>query len=123
MKIYNLSNIDEVFLAKQYIEKILLDENKINEKLELQEFILSYMNVSKKVYLKNDNIIPFEYYKLNEEDIIIITDDNHKDDITKALSNINFDLSSLSYMSNNQLNNIFLEDNYECFIINSKYMK
>lgn len=123
MKIYNLSNIDEVFLAKQYIEKILLDENKINEKMELQEFILSYMNVSKKVYLKNDNIIPFEYYKLNEEDIIIITDDNHKDDIVKALSNINFDLSSLSYMSNNQLNNIFLEDSYECFIINSKYMK
>lgn len=123
MKIYNLSNIDEVFLAKHYIEKILLDENKINEKLELQEFILSYMNVSKKVYLKNDIIIPFEYYKLNEEDIIIITDDNHKDDITKALSNINFDLSSLSYMSNSQLNNTFLEDNYECFIINSKYMK
>lgn len=123
MKIYNLSNIEDIFSAKMFIEQYLLEENKIEEKMELQDFILAYMNVSKKVYIKNDNIIPFEYHKINNEDIIIITNNEHIDLISNALMNINYDISNLSAISNEQLHTMFSNDNYECFIIDNKYKK
>lgn len=123
MKIYNLSNIEDIFSAKMFIEQHLLEENKIEEKMELQDFILTYMNVSKKVYIKNDNIIPFEYHKINNEDIIIITNNEHIDLISNALMNINYDISNLSAISNEQLHTMFSNDNYECFIIDNKYKK
>lgn len=123
MKIYNLSNIEEIFLCKIYIESILLDNNEIEEKMELQDFIAKYMNVSNKVYMKNSTIIPFEIYDFYDEIIIIITENTYKDILVDELRKIEYNLSNLKVIPNDVLFNMFSEDNKNLFIINNKYMK
>lgn len=122
MKVYNLSNIEEIFLCKTYIESVLLNKNEIEEKMELQDFITKYMNVSNKVYMKNSIIIPFEIYNLYDEIIIIITENIHKDILINELNKIEYNLSNLKTIPNNILFNMFTEDNQNFFIINNKYM-
>lgn len=125
MKVYNLSNIEEIFLCKIYIESILLENNEIEEKMELQDFISKYMNVSNKVYMKNSTIIPFEMYDFYDEIIIIITENTYKDILVDELKKIEYNLSNLKVIPNNVLFNMFSEDedNKNLFIINNKYMK
>lgn len=123
MKVYNLSNIEEIFLCKTYIESILLNNNEIEEKMELQDFIAKYMNVSNKVYMKNSIIIPFEIYNLCDEIIIIITENTYKDILINELNKIEYNLSNLKIIPNNILFNMFSEDNQNFFIIDNKYMK
>lgn len=125
MKVYNLSNIEEIFLCKIYIESILLENNEIEEKMELQDFISKYMNVSNKVYMKNSTIIPFEIYDFYDEIIIIITENTYKDILVDELKKIEYNLSNLKVIPNNVLFNMFSEDedNKNLFIINNKYMK
>ena len=123
MKVYNLSNIEEIFLCKTYIESILLNNNEIEEKMELQDFIAKYMNVSNKVYMKNSIIIPFEIYNLYDETIIIITENTYKDILINELNKIEYNLSNLKIVPNNILFNMFSEDNQNFFIIDNKYMK
>lgn len=97
--------IEDFVIAKNKIEKPLIENEEIEKKMTITEFI-SYINLKNNVYCTNDedkSVIPFEIKKPNKEELVIIyssiASDNINNEFKKELEKIDFDLSKLNKIS------------------------
>jgi len=97
--------IEDFVIAKNKIEKPLIENEKIEKKMTISEFI-DYVDLKNNVYCASDkdkSVIPFEIIKPNDDEIVIVYSSTAKDDIDnefkKDLQKIEFDLSRLNKIS------------------------
>lgn len=124
MQCFCIKNVNDIFRGKIFIENLLIKHEEIEKEMELNDFIFKYFNISKYVYLHGNDIFPFWYYKLYDEEILIYSEEKSKDLILNKLKSINYDFSSLTEVSN--IDFITKYDNFnnlDMFIINNKYYK
>lgn len=124
MKCFCIQNVNDIFRGKIFIEDLLIKNGEIEKEMELNDFIFKYFNISKYIYLHGNDVFPFEYYKLYDEEILIYSEEESKNLILNKLKSINYDFSSLTEVSN--IDFITKYDNFnnlDMFIINNKYYK
>lgn len=117
MKYINVNNfmddLDEIVLAKIEIEKELIENETIEKKFNINEFI-QWINFSKSIFMKNDGEIdiniPFSIYKSsNELYIFYVLYENNEDNIKaldifkNKLNDINFNINKLNKVNMNEL--------------------
>ena len=98
--------VEDFVIAKNKIEAPLIEEEKLEKKMSIQEF-LNYIDLSKNIFMCNDesNIsIPFSIsYPSNNDIVIIYSLDTQIEKYTKLfkdnLSKINYNLDSLTKLS------------------------
>jgi len=98
--------VEDFVIAKNKIEAPLIEEEKLEKKMSIQEF-LNYIDLSKNIFMCNDesNIsIPFSIsYPSNNDIVIIYSLDTQIEKYTKLfkdnLSKINYNLNSLTKLS------------------------
>ena len=98
--------VEDFVIAKNKIEKPLLESEQLEKKMSIQEF-LDYIDLTKNIFMSNDgsNIsIPFSIYNPSEKDIVIIYSlDSKIDKYTKLfkenLEKINYDIKNLKEIS------------------------
>ena len=98
--------VEDFVIAKNKIEKPLLESEQLEKKMSIQEF-LDYIDLTKNIFMSNDgsNIsIPFSIYNPSEKDIVIIYSlDSKIDKYTKLfkenLEKINYDIKNLKKIS------------------------
>lgn len=122
MDIVNITDIEDLVLSKIKIEK-LLKENKEIEKLDLQNYINTYCNLSQNTFLYYGTPYPFNYLNIYGESFLYITEKgDYLDKLIDKLNNVNFDISKLKPIST-----LAISENYDevakgqFFIINGKY--
>ena len=124
MKCFCIQNVNDIFRGKIFIEDLLIKNGEIEKEMELNDFIFKYFNISKYIYLHGNNVFPFEYYKLYDEEILIYSEEESKNLILNKLKSINYDFSSLTEVSNiDFITNYDGFNNLDMFIINNKYYK
>lgn len=117
MRIVKLDDPVKIITTKQEIETKLIEENKLEKEMELQDFI-KFLNLQNTIYVKDDTVVPFRIY----EDILftVATDDVIKE-LNETLFSFEYDFSKLKNISQLDIYNGEL-DKYKCFfIIDSKY--
>lgn len=125
MRVCVLDNIEDIFEAKSYIDRYLIDNNKATEKMDLNDFILKYCNLSNKIYVNKGEIIPFELHNIDNENILILANKTNKDELIQKLETIKYDFGEpMSFNSNNiEYFNLLNNENSDYFIINKKVHK
>ena len=124
MKCFCIQNVNDIFRGKIFIEDLLIKNGEIEKEMELNDFIFKYFNISKYIYLHGNDVFPFEYYKLYDEEILIYSEEESKNLILNKLKSINYDFSSLTEVSNiDFITNYDGFNNLDMFIINNKYYK
>ena len=122
MKCFCIQNVNDIFRGKIFIEDLLIKNGEIEKEMELNDFIFKYFNISKYIYLHGNDVFPFEYYKLYDEEILIYSEEESKNLILNKLKSINYDFSSLTEVSNiDFITNYDGFNNLDMFIINNKY--
>lgn len=127
-KVINISkNYEEFFLFKHDYEKFLIEQKSINEKMELMDFI-NFLKIDNNIYINGDlsKPIPFALIKYNNNEILITnSDDDGKNNLLISLEKIDFDLTKLKNISENDIINMSLNKttNDQVFIINNRYKK
>ena len=125
--INNMNDYLEDFLfAKVDVEKKLLEDNVIEKRMKLEDFIL-YLNIQDKVYMKNQKSIAFNILKgLNDTYVFYSFLETPDEELFKAFSNklekINYKFSKLTKMSNMDLLEEGVLDN-DIFILNFEFFK
>lgn len=125
MRVCVLENIEDLFETKSFIDRYLIESNKATDRMELNDFILKYCNLSNKIYVNKGEVIPFELHNVGDENILILPNKTHKDELIKKLKSIKynfgepmtFDANNLEYFT--ALNN----EETDYFIINKKVHK
>lgn len=130
MKYISLSSIGEfpedLLFAKVDIEKKLLEDGKIEQRMKLEEFIL-YLDIQKTIYMKNQKSISFRYIEGKDEKYVFYSfldseDPELFESFKKKVENLKFDFSSLEKATNLELiQEGFL--NNELFILNFSIYK
>ena len=117
MRIVKLDDPIKIISAKQEIETKLIEENKLENEMELQEFV-KFLNLQNTIYVKDDTVVPFRIY----EDILftVATDEVIKE-LNEKLSIINYDFTKLKNIDMLEVYNGELDKYPFFFIINSKY--
>jgi len=130
MKIYycNINkineNVEDFVIAKNKIEMDLIEEEKIEKKMTISEF-LNYVNLQHSIFAINEKtliVIPFQITKLENKDIVIIysssTNEEHENEFKDKLKSINYDVTKLNKIDELQM----LENTFEkYFIINNQF--
>ena len=117
-------NVEDFVIAKNKIENDLIEEEKIEKKMTISEF-LNYVNLQNSIFAINEKtliVIPFQITQLENKDIVIIysssTNEEYENQFKEKLYEINYNLENLNKIDELQmLENIF--ERY--FIINNKF--
>lgn len=122
LRIININDIEELILAKYSIDKYLIENNIIESKTELNDFITNYA-MTDYVYMINDKLIPFKLLSYDVNYLFITSDD--KDDLKlllEKLKSMKFDMNNkVEITTSDILKDI---DSYDSLIIyNKKYYK
>lgn len=117
----NTNDPEEFVLAKAELNKVLLDNEIIDKKLSLDEFV-KFLKIDSNILMTNDNkVIPFSIQKYdNYEKIFFVSDDINKEILDANLSEIDFDLSKLTHLTRIDVyKDILIGKNF--FIIDNEY--
>ena len=116
-------NVEDFVIAKNKIERPLIESEKLEKKMSIQEFI-EYVDLSKNILMLNNisnDVIPFNIYKNEDNYVIIYSSPNNKGDILiEHLEKINYDLNNLKQLTPFDLINGKIKDS-EYYIIDSNY--
>lgn len=125
MRVCVLDNIEDIFETKAFIDKYLIENDKAKEKMELNDFILKYCNLSNKIYVNNGEIIPFELHTFEDENLIILADKNKKDVLVKKLEEIKYNFGNSVQFTNDNLEffNLLNNSKTDFFIIDKQVHK
>ena len=118
MRIIKLDDPVKIIEAKQEIESKLIEENKIDSPMELQEFI-KFLDLQNTIYVKDDLVVPFRLYN---DMLCIIAEDSIINTVLETLQEISYDFKKLKQISNIEVYNGELDKYKYFFIIDSKYM-
>lgn len=86
----------ELLMAKRDISNYLIEQHKLENEYELQDFISS-IKLDKTIYVENiNNIIPFSiYYTPNNNYIFYVSEKNNIDTLKHILEELKYDLTTL----------------------------
>ena len=118
MRIIEVDDPVKIILAKQEVEQKLIDEKKLEEPMSLPDFVKS-LNMQNKIYIKNDDVIPFS---IIEDMLFIIAPKEKIEEVDSALKSIDYDCSRLTEIPMMQVYQGELEKYEQYFVIGSKYM-
>ena len=106
MKIINLSDIEDIVLAKYSIEEKLLKEHKIKEKQPLNSFIIDITSKNHYILKIKDKLIPFGFYPLDNEIYIFVPEKNEENEkeIQSFLQSRNYNLDNLVQLNTIEIN-------------------
>lgn len=115
-------DIDDVFKYKMIIEERLLKENKISEKLKLDDFI-EYLDFAKTIYIEGTKTtVPFCIYKLDDDNMVIFhtSEEAQLNKLLDSLLIIMYNFSNLEKLTREDLMKRDVETN-KFFIINEQF--
>lgn len=108
--IVHINDVEELVIAKYFIEQKLINKKELEHKYSLTEFIQNFIKMNENIAIYNitDNItvVPFYVYKIDNDIYVFFSEKSEFTDKTsKFLKNINYDFSSLKQYSggNNML--------------------
>ena len=110
-----LDDIEDIVIAKYFIETKLLKKNEISEKMSLNNFIGKFINMSRTIAMYNVNsspeMIPFFVYVLDDDRYIFFATKSKGADVTvEKLKKLNYDISQLNEYSGTD--NMLRVENY-----------
>lgn len=117
MRIVKLDDPIKIITTKQEIETKLIEENKLEKEMELQEFI-KFLNLQNTIYVKDDTVVPFRIYG---DILFIVAEDKTIKELNETLSSFKYDFSKLKNISQIDIYNGELDKYKFFFIIDSKY--
>lgn len=122
----NIGDFPEDFiLAKKDIEEYLIENNIIQERKKLEDFIL-YLNIQENIFIYGKQTIAFKIMKGKMNEYLIYTYGNEEtissdlEILLEKLNSIDFDLSKLKKSSIEELLTGDL-DNPKLFMINTQF--
>lgn len=121
MNYIDINDFENLILAKDKVISCLLEKKVISENMNFEQFI-TYLDVSKYVFMKENQVIAFNIVNnINDESYLFYTGENSLIKQFKSiLKNINYDLSKLKKPSiERMLSNDFIKN--PKFIINNNY--
>lgn len=118
--------LEDFLFAKVDVEKKLLEDNIIEKRMKLEDFIL-YLDLQNKIYMKGQKSIAFNILEgLNDTYIFYSFLDLPDDELFKAFSTklekIKYNFSKLTKLSNMDLLEVGALDN-DMFILNFEFFK
>lgn len=118
--------LEDFLFAKVDVEKKLLEDNIIEKRMKLEDFIL-YLDLQNKIYMKGQKSIAFNILEgLNDTYIFYSFLDLPDDELFKAFSSklekIKYNFSKLTKLSNMDLLEVGALDN-DMFILNFEFFK
>lgn len=118
--------LEDFLFAKVDVEKKLLEDNIIEKRMKLEDFIL-YLDLQNKIYMKGQKSIAFNILEgLNDTYIFYSFLDLPDDELFKAFSakleKIKYNFSKLTKLSNMDLLEVGALDN-DMFILNFEFFK
>lgn len=118
--------LEDFLFAKVDVEKKLLEDNIIEKRMKLEDFIL-YLDLQNKIYMKGQKSIAFNILEgLNDTYIFYSFLDLPDDKLFKAFSTklekIKYNFSKLTKLSNMDLLEVGTLDN-DMFILNFEFFK
>jgi hypothetical protein len=117
MRVIELDNALSILTAKQEVEAKLIEAKKLEAPMELQDFI-KYLNLQNTIYVIDDTVIPFRIF---DDMIFMVAKGNEQKDLLSKLEQINYDLTSLHQISQDDIYLGKLDKYAFFFIIDSKY--
>ena len=118
MRIIEVDDPIKIILAKQEVEKKLMDEKKLDAPMSLQDFVKS-LNMQNNIYIKNDDVIPFS---IVDDKLFIIASKEKIEEVDSALKAIDYDYSKITEITMMQVYQGELEKYDQYFVVDSKYM-
>lgn len=121
--------VDNFVIAKNKIEQPLIDNEELEKKMSIQEF-LDYVDLTQNIFMANDaynTAIPFKIYKPTEENVVIIyalekNIENVEESFKAALKNIKYNLSNLKELTQIEILEGATQDKSYYIINNEFYM-
>jgi hypothetical protein len=121
--------VDNFVIAKNKIEQPLIDNEELEKKMSIQEF-LDYIDLTQNIFMANDaynTAIPFKIYKPTEENVVIIyalekNIENVEESFKAALKNIKYNLSNLKELTQIEILEGATQDKSYYIINNEFYM-
>lgn len=122
-------DVEDFVIAKNKIEQPLIDNEELEKKMSIQEF-LNYIDLTKNIFMANDDYntsIPFNIYNPTKENIVIIyalekNIKNCEEAFKDALKNIKYDLSNLKELTQLEILQGATQDKSYYIINNEFYM-
>ena len=115
MKIVDITDIEDVVLAKYEIDK---NNPECEGRSDLNLFMSKYCSLTD-ILIKDNQYISFRYIEVFNKKYLFISDKQYKDDITNFLSLIKYDFNNLKEMPTNEI----ISNTNIYFIHNNKYYK
>ena len=127
IKTINIGDIEELYLSKFLFDKERIENNK--EKMTLDQFIKDYADISHYSLIVNNEIIPFNIVKSENNNLFLFYyNENSKDTekinmIIDILKEYEYDLSQLNAMKIKEITDLVNNENYTILIKDNKYYK
>lgn len=124
MEIININDIEDLIITKYKIETKLIEDNVIESKMSIPDFISKYTNMNY-IYKVKNLMIPFGFNRIYDIDYLFVVsnDENELDLLTNKLKLLRYNLNNmskvdyLSLMKNEHL------DEEDFIIYNNNYYK
>lgn len=113
MKITNISDIEDIVLAKYEIDT---NNPECEGRSDLNDFIKTYCSLNNTLIIDNE-LISFNYIELFNNQYLFVNDNKQVQTITNFLKKINFNYNNLKEISMTDL----ILNNSAYFIHNNKY--
>lgn len=96
----HIDDIEELVLAKHFIECNLMKNNEIDDKMSLAEFLQKFINMTTNVAIYNlttsPKIVPFYIYEYENNRYVFLDSSNQYSDLTiSKLKKLNYNLDKL----------------------------
>lgn len=115
MKIVDITDIEDVVLAKAEIDK---NDPNCKGRSNLNDFMIKYCTLTD-VLVIGDKLLSFRYIELFNHKYLFISDKDQLEEISGILSSINYKLDNLKEMSMAEL----ISSSEKYLIHNNKYYK
>ena len=121
MEYVDISDIEQLIMAKVTIENKLKEANEDYENIKLEELVVKYAALSN-VIVDNGEIFPFSIVDVEGEKYLMYSSETDKslDKIKSHLKNIDYDLSKLKELSYREMV-MKLDDLNSYYMIGSKF--
>lgn len=124
MKIININDIEDLILAKHEIDLMLIEDNVIEKRTELNEFLEKYA-MPTDIYIYNGLSISFKLYILHDKKYLFVTNYNKEElnILENKLKSIKYDINNLINIKYSDTINMLDLENQNFLIINNKYYR
>ena len=124
MKIVNINDIEDLILTKHEIDLMLIEDNIIEKRTTINEFLEKYA-MPTNIYMYNGISIPFKLYILHDKKYLFVTNYNKQENevLENKLKQIKYDMNNLVKLTNDEIQKMEDYSNENFIIIDNHYYK